>query len=388
MGKVVILQRQVSQLDEPVYSQVETISPTLLTVIYWNDYGYIRKDVDPELGKVPDFGSAYDNIYDRKWVDSKTQDRRNLLRLIRTYNPSLVVFSDIPNRDRLLLAAQLRLSGIPVGLRSDKNLLSGSAHLGVKLIAERLTVRLLYNVLFPISPLTTDYYKWPSKKTAILFPYTTDENKFQPCSDLRNKARQKIRLICGIPERYHVFVSAAKFVDRENPLLIVRSYAKVAQEMNNVALIAIGDGPLMSEIRSFCFEKKVNNIFFPGYVAYRDLQDYFFAGDTFLHLSKMEPWGVSPQDALISGLNLIASDRVGSAVMLLSSSLKRFCTSLDSQLIAERMKELASQTEPLRALDEAKKNATEYTVGATAQRLASLADSRSRSPSVKTYTTN
>jgi glycosyltransferase involved in cell wall biosynthesis len=55
----------------------------------------------------------------------------------------------------------------------------------------------------------------------------------------------------------------------------------------------------------------------PGYVPYTDLPSYYGIADVFVHAAKNEPYGVSVAEALASGLPVIASSMVGSAVDLI-----------------------------------------------------------------------
>ena len=106
----------------------------------------------------------------------------------------------------------------------------------------------------------------------------------------------------------------------------------------------VGAGPQFEEIREHVSQKRIPHISFAGYVSYAVLEQYHFAADVFLHLAKCEPWGMSPQDALVAGMGLITSNKVGSGVRHLGKVLSRFVVPLnDINGAVERMAELIGQ---------------------------------------------
>ena len=345
MPRIVFVQRQVSQMDEPVYGLMHQMDADSCFVLYWNNYGYRRREVDPELGFVPDFEDAGERPYPRAWVDERSNTWLDLLRSINKLHPKLVVLCDVPLRDRLRLAASMRARSIRVAFRSDGNRISPTARSGWRLVGERLITHLFYNYLAPVSPLTNEYYSWREDSIRSLpFPYCTDLDKFAPQAEVRASVRKRAREILGISERTHVFLSAAKFAERENPWAIIRSYERVSADNPDVFLLALGDGPLLPEIRRYCVDRQIERIRFVGYVPFREIQEYFFASDTFLHLAHSEPWGVSPQDALVVGLSLITSHSVGSGKIFLTGALSEFLVaSTDVAAASERMREVADE---------------------------------------------
>jgi glycosyltransferase involved in cell wall biosynthesis len=373
MPRIVFVQRDVSQLDEPVYAKIHELDPQACSVIYWNDYGYTRKHLDPELGLVPDLIDGAGTGYPRSWLDSRLHSLTAVIRAVALQAPRIVVVSDIPQSDRLRMALRLRIRGISTALRTDKNALSERVHAGWKLAAERHLTRLAYTILAPTSPLTSAYYDWPPSRPSVPFPYTTNAEKFAPPPAERSQHRHDIRGHLGIDQSAHVFLSAAKFVARENPWALIRSFETVAVERAHACLIALGDGPQLPEIKNYCAARGLDRVIFPGFVPFRELQNYFFAADTFLHFAEREPWGVSPQDALIAGLGLVTSNRVGAGLVFLEGVLARFVVPLADQAAAvERMIELCDNPASAALFTAARAKAEGYTVVSCAGRWAGL----------------
>jgi glycosyltransferase involved in cell wall biosynthesis len=374
MPRILFVQRQVSQMDEPVYGLMHQLDPDSCFVFYWNNYGYRRAEVDPELGYVPDFDESEKSYYPREWIDERSSTWRDILRSINKRQPQLVVLSDIPLHDRLLLAASLRARSIKVAFRSDANHISPTARTGCRLFGERLLTHLFYNYLAPVSPLTNEYYAWPEdSKQSVLFPYSTDVKKFAPQTDVRLRGRTRVRDHLGISEGTHVFLAAAKFSERENPWAIIRSYERLYADGSDVYLLALGDGPLLKEIQNYCVDRHIERIHFPGYVPFRDIQEYFFAADTFLHFAHSEPWGVSPQDALVTGLSLITSHGVGSGEVFLTGALSEYLVdSTDVVTASQRMRAVADEHFVADTFSDAQSRAFTYSADNCARAFVSL----------------
>lgn len=386
--RIVFVQQQVSQLDEPVYAAMHSIDPESCAVIYLNDYGFIRNQVDPQTGVVPDFVESDDAQYVRTWLDSRLKGGRHVADAVLAYRPSMAVLADIPTAMRIRIAFQLRRHGVRVALRSDKNHLSAGCRRGFPLQLERMVVRATFDELMPTSPLTTSYYGWPLSRPATLFPYATNAGKFGQDEIARENARNRVRVSLQIPSGAFVFVSASKFHERENPWQLVQSFEEVRRREPRAFWIALGDGPLLAEIREFCGREANDRVRFPGFVPFRVLQDYFFAGDAFLHFPVIGPWEVSPQDALVAGLALIATESVGSAQVFLNGNLRRFLVPVgDVQASAERMLEVVSLRSSVATVFKGAASRTaDYMVDATARRLVSAAARHARPASARALT--
>lgn len=370
MPRLVFLQSQVSQLDEPIYTRMHELEPDSIAVIYWNDYGFERKSIDPETNIVPDFRQPEYVEYPRYWIGRRYAKISEILYRIEALNPDIVVLSDQPPLLRFRIAAYLRRAGILTALRVDKNHLSERARQGPSLYLEQVLTRRLFDILAPVSPLTTDYYDWPTSKSSLLFPYTTNENKFALSPGRKAELSQLIREKLGIPPDAFVFISATKFSKRESPWELIRSFEMIAKKTNNVHLIALGDGPILKDIINYCDKNLRSYVSFPGFVSFRELQDYFFASDVLLHLVEFGPWEVSPQDALVAGLGIITSQNVGSAQVHLRGPARRFLVPFGQrEILTSRMLELATHSDIKYIFEQSIKNVQDFTVDATAKRL-------------------
>ncbi|WP_140184585.1 glycosyltransferase, partial [Vibrio parahaemolyticus] len=90
-----------------------------------------------------------------------------------------------------------------------------------------------------------------------------------------------------------------------------------------------GTGPLLD---SFLL-KKYETIEFLGYVDNALLGEFYQKSDAFILPSTSEPWGLVVEEALINGLPVIVSNKVGSSFDLVESYKSGVVFDLDGSLI-------------------------------------------------------
>ena len=86
---------------------------------------------------------------------------------------------------------------------------------------------------------------------------------------------------------------------------------------SEVGLMIVGSGPQGKELKKFCEEKNLNNIFFKGFQQQEMLPKYYALADVFILPSFEEVWGLVVNEALASGLYVLCSDQAGAAYDLI-----------------------------------------------------------------------
>ncbi len=369
--KVVFVQTNPSQLDAPFYQRLSETLPGETLVLFWNDFGAVRSRIDPELGVVPQFPDSYE--YPSLWVDKRTRGLLALWRAIVKQRPRLALFQDQSWLERIVLSVLLRLSGVAVGLRSDKNCFSETARSGWGRRLEGLFVRKCFNVLAPVSALTSSYYFWPPTRDSMLLPYCSDGEKFSPTGARALASRLEVRQRFGIAETAKLFLSVIKFAEREDPRTVIEAFGVLSEQVPDAWLIMVGSGPLLEREMAWVAQRNIANVRFTGYIPYANLEQYFFAADVLVHLPKVGPWEVSVPDALLAGKGVIATDVVGSARLLLTGELTKYLVEVgDVNGTARRMRELCTIVDTEALFGPAKASASEcFSVSATARHWAS-----------------
>lgn len=106
---------------------------------------------------------------------------------------------------------------------------------------------------------------------------------------------------------------AGRLAPEKNLKLLVDTFERlIARSDDDYRLIVAGDGILREELMQECRRR------FPGYAAFlghvgdrRALARLYANADAFVHLNPAEPFGISPLEAMASGVPLVGPDRGG-----------------------------------------------------------------------------
>lgn len=131
-------------------------------------------------------------------------------------------------------------------------------------------------------------------------------------TDNLRKNKFEIRRNFMIEKDDFIGLSVCKFIDRENPLELLKAFNCIGEPKTK--LILIGDGPLKTEIMNFIELNGLSDrIILTGYQPYSNLPKFYSIADCFIHPPKEESWGISVNEAAFSSLPIIASSKVGAA---------------------------------------------------------------------------
>ena len=156
------------------------------------------------------------------------------------------------------------------------------------------------------------------EKNIVVTPYVVDEDLIEQIAT--NTDIASLRHHLNIPITDTVFVFCAKFIDRKRPLDAIEAFAKINNK--NASLIMIGAGPLLQQLQQRTNELGLETkIIFPGIVKYSELASYYTGSDVLVFCSDHEPYGLPVNEAMICGIPVIVSDRIGARLDLVDEGI-------------------------------------------------------------------
>jgi glycosyltransferase involved in cell wall biosynthesis len=243
-----------------------------------------------------------------------------LVKYIRKTNVLVVYgYFNVWQRIAIVLAKILSKKLI---LTSDATYLQGTYESGGwKLKLKPFLQRLLYNTiangLWVPSTASLQYHLSLGinhGKLAVT-PYVVDEEMIQSVSSGTDTLQ--FRKEKGIPPNATVFIFCAKFIERKRPLDVINAFAKLVKSNIELVLIMIGDGPMMHTLIARVDELGISNqVVFPGLVQYAELPIWYTASDVLVFSSEHEPYGLPVNEAMLCGIPVIVSDRIGARLDL------------------------------------------------------------------------
>ncbi len=155
-----------------------------------------------------------------------------------------------------------------------------------------------------------------SRNKLFFVPYAIDNDNFIKKDDkgfLKSKIRKELLISTETP----IILYLGKLIKGKRPLDVLRAYEMIKEK--NKALIFVGDGPLLPELKRYVNEKKINNVFFVGFKGQNEIAKYYAAADVFVHPSASETWGLVINEAMCFSLPVVVSNMVGCGLDLVKN---------------------------------------------------------------------
>jgi len=92
---------------------------------------------------------------------------------------------------------------------------------------------------------------------------------------------------------------------------------KVLDE-KELGLIVLGSGPLEMELKQFCLDKGLSNVYFEGFKQHEELARYYALADVLILPSLEEVWGLVVNEALAAGQYVLCSKYAGAGYDLIT----------------------------------------------------------------------
>jgi glycosyltransferase involved in cell wall biosynthesis len=172
----------------------------------------------------------------------------------------------------------------------------------------------------------------------------------QNTKEVRDR-RSEVRQEYGLPENY--FLASARFIPKKNLHALIRAFARYRELSSDVRsptsdlwhLVILGDGPLISDLRSLISDLGlIDSVLLPGFKQYDELPVYYGLANAFVHSSTTEQWGLVVNEAMASSLPVLVSNRCGCAQDLVTEGKNGWTLDpFDVGGMAEVMKQCAER---------------------------------------------
>lgn len=321
--KIGIIIGHPTQFEGPLFQFIAKQQTVDLEVIYYNKKR-MNNVYDPELKMDLNWGidllSGYKyfvlpkkNIF--LWIKDKLKTGSYDLFIINGYN-RIVLFYSIILGKFYCKSISLRLDTVEFNKPSIlKKIFKKTQY---------FIFNITFNHFFAIGSLTKNFLNGVgiSDSKISIFSYVVDNDFFNKGSHLTLDEKSELKQKLNIPVTAKVIISVAKFSEREAPWDLLKVFSLIKD--SNLHLLLVGDGPSRDKLEEYAAKNFITAVTFAGYIKYPELPKYYGISDIFVHTSTNEPWGVSVQEAMASGLPVITSELVGSSVDLIKEGLNGF----------------------------------------------------------------
>ena len=168
-------------------------------------------------------------------------------------------------------------------------------------------------------------------------------------AELRAGDAQHLREEAILPPDYFLYVG--RFAPEKNLPFLLRAYARYRLTFpDGWRLVMVGDGPLREELHQIAQAEGLTDVIWAGFKQSPELPRYYTFASCFILPSVLEPWGLVVNEAMASGLPVLASRRCGCATDLVVDAKNGFTFDPGSvEGLADLMNVMSSIPEGARA---------------------------------------
>ena len=154
----------------------------------------------------------------------------------------------------------------------------------------------------------------------ISLGYNAVDNRYFEAGAIQARRQAPLlRAQLDLPPRY--FLASARFIEIKNLIGLLEAYAMFRQRRphSSTKLVLLGDGQLRASIESKITDLKLTgDVRLPGFKQYGELPAFYGLAEAFIHISRVEPWGLVVNEAMAAALPVVVSRACGCAIDLVA----------------------------------------------------------------------
>lgn len=315
--RVALVASHVIQYQAPFFRTLAAVPEIDLDVLYCSRAGaetYVDAEMQTALQWDLDLLSGYEHTFLRNYGRGEGYTRlvnpAIFPRLLFGRYDAAIFFLGWGTITSLLGIAACRLSGTRVMLFGDSSFPPPR-----RALRDSFLRRLFGSAdAFLVSgALNADYYRHYGADARRFFdvPFAIDNERFAEASRFAPGEREALRAGFGARDDQMLIVFSAKLVARKDPMTLLRA-VDAMRHRDRAAVLFLGHGELREELERFARERALQ-AHFAGFVNQTALPKHYAAGDVFVLPSTYEPRGLVVNEAMATGLPVLASDRTGAS---------------------------------------------------------------------------
>ena len=246
----------------------------------------------------------------------------SIFKKIICYNPDAIIIYGWKHQSHFSVLKYFHQK-IPILFRGDSTTLDDSSVSSIRSFFRFFILKWVYSkvnyVLSPGSASDAYFIKSGVKEAQIVrCTHAVDNLRFSVFSQDEFDRLILLKDRLQIEVRDIVFLFAGKFIEKKNPLLLIKAFHKVAMQKHHVRLIIVGDGILESAIKmqiGNLNESIRSRIHLFPFQDQQSIKLFYRLASVFVLPSKGpgETWGLSVNEALASGTPVLVSTKCGCA---------------------------------------------------------------------------
>lgn len=269
-------------------------------------------------------------------------------RELQTYGPDVVIVYGYNTLTDLLVIRWCKRRRIPLLMRSDSNFLTEPAKTYFRLTAKRLFLAWLtkqVTAFLSVGTMNSAYWQHYGVSPDQLFKAhcAIDNDYFESEAACYRADRIRIRAENGWRSTF-LLLYVGRLVPLKRVDVLIEAVRLASASGLDIGLLVVGDGAERKRLEEQA--RDLPQVHFVGFREWRDLPRYYGIADLFVLPSEVESWGLVINEAMASGLPVVATRVAGAArdlivegkngflvpvgdAVTLASTVKQVCVSKD-----------------------------------------------------------
>ncbi|MBQ7172514.1 MAG: glycosyltransferase family 4 protein [Clostridia bacterium] len=155
---------------------------------------------------------------------------------------------------------------------------------------------------------------------------------------LSDEGKRTLRKKLGLPVDGKLAIGVGRFIPLKRYAELIAAWAEMPADCN---LLLVGGGREEEHYRAIIEEKNLSNVILEPFRTPVELRDYYRAADLFVHPTSYDVWGLVLNEAMASGLPVVASDHCIASLELIRDGENGYRTPMGNEkILCERAREL------------------------------------------------
>jgi glycosyltransferase involved in cell wall biosynthesis len=243
---------------------------------------------------------------------------RHVVGLVAKRDPAFVLMAGHNDLARIAMCRALRRQRVPIVHCCDANIFSRRGTMSPRRALSNAYTKFILGRMDAFMPMGTAgraYYAYfgGTEKPTFLFPYEPDYRLLAARDEAQIRA---FRDSFGLEEGRRRFLYSGRLIDVKRVDVLVQAFVRLADRLPSWDLVIAGQGPLEARLKAMATPALAARVRFLGFMQFDRLRAAYHACDVLVHPSAHEPWGLIINEAIASGMPVIASNVTGAAVDL------------------------------------------------------------------------
>jgi glycosyltransferase involved in cell wall biosynthesis len=341
MKKLAIISSHPIQYNAPLFALMAEKGEFDLRVFYTWGEDAVKSKFDPDFGKFIEWDIPLLIGYSYQFVKNIAKqpsshhfwgiDNPDLIQEIENWGADVVWIWGWSFKSHLQTMRYF-CGKIPVWFRGDSVSLARPKVL--QSLLRRVFLKWVYShvdLAFHVGEHNKNYYleNGLDSDQLVLASHAVDNDRFINSQISRTELKQ-FRENIGYAETDFVVLFAGKLEPRKNPFYLIEIYKYIARP--NIKLLIVGNGPLENELKAVC--KNDDRIQFLDFQNQTQMPKLYQSCNALILPSVSETWGLAMNEAMSSGIPVLASENCGGAIDLIQDDCGFIFPLNDAKLVA------------------------------------------------------